>query len=122
WTIPELDSRPIASLGLAVRGGEGATVLVDSIDWKGAPSTTFSTPGNGNTMWRRAWVDGVQAWSSHWNTNPFTVSQNEGTGLISQGTEDWTDYEVSADVTIPLGASAGLAARIGGMRRYLALV
>src|SRR5690606_35144249 len=69
-----------------------------------------------------AWVDGVQAWSSHWNTNPFTVSQNEGTGLISQGTEDWTDYEVSADVTIPLGASAGLAARIGGMRRYLALV
>jgi hypothetical protein len=48
--------------------------------------------------------------------------QNHGTGLISQGTADWADYRVTADVTIFLAKQAGIAARVGGMRRWYALL
>ena len=70
-------------------------------------------------MWRRAWVNGVDDWME-WG-EPFRLVQNEGTGLIIQGTREWTDYEVSADVTPHMVEAAGLAARVQGMKRYYAL-
>ncbi|HVL23909.1 MAG TPA: hypothetical protein VM450_07485 [Thermomicrobiales bacterium] len=72
-------------------------------------------------MRRRAWVNGVDEWSDRWPVD-FQISQNHGTGLISQGTEEWRDYTARARVRIPLATSAGLAARIGGLRRYYAVV
>lgn len=48
--------------------------------------------------------------------------QNEGTGLLIQGAREWADYRVSADVTPHLATSAGLAARVQGLRRYYALL
>jgi hypothetical protein len=39
-----------------------------------------------------------------------------------QGTREWTDYEVSADVTPHMVTCAGIAARVQGMRRYYALL
>jgi len=47
--------------------------------------------------------------------------QNEGTGLIAQGTREWRDYRVTADVTPHMVEAAGVAARVQGMRRYYAL-
>ena len=70
-------------------------------------------------MWRRAWVNGVdELWSF---VEPLRIMQNQGTGLLIQGTREWRDYEVSADVTPHLAQSAGVAARVQGMRRYYAL-
>ena len=70
-------------------------------------------------MWRRAWVDGVDnLWSF---VEPYRLIQNKGTGLLIQGTRDWHDYEVSADVTPHLARAVGIAARVQGMRRYYAL-
>ena len=66
-------------------------------------------------------VDGVDIWESRWRGD-FQVTQNRGIGLIAQGTGKWRDYTVSATVKSPLAASAGIAARIGGMRRYYALL
>ena len=43
-------------------------------------------------------------------------------GLLSQGTREWTDYRVTATLTPHLATSAGLAARVGGLRRYYALL
>jgi len=48
--------------------------------------------------------------------------QNEGTGLLIQGTREWTDYQVSTRLTPHLTASAGIGARVQGMRRYYALL
>ena len=41
--------------------------------------------------------------------------------MIIQGTREWTDYEVRADVTPHMVEAAGLAARVQGMKRYYAL-
>ena len=117
WMVPDTNGQPILNLGLKVSGGKA--VEVDSISWSGAPTVSFNSVTDA-TMWRQAWVDGVQNWSAHWMANPYTLGQDEGIGLLSQGTEDWTDYEVSAQLSVPLAASAGITGRVGGMKRYYA--
>ena len=42
--------------------------------------------------------------------------------MISQGTREWIDYAVSADVTPHLVKRAGVAARVQGLRRFYALL
>jgi ADP-ribosylglycohydrolase len=121
WTVPDLDAHPIQSFGFHLAGAITDALLVDWIDWRGAPSASLGRPSDGSTLWRRAWVNAVDCWESFW-PDDFGVAQNEGTGLISQGDETWTDYEVCASVDVPLAREAGLAARVGGLRRYYALV
>ena len=72
-------------------------------------------------MWRRAWVNGVDIYDPR-SCEPYRLIQNAGTGLLMQGTREWTDYVVSADVTPHMVTSAGIAARVQGMRRYYALL
>jgi hypothetical protein len=48
--------------------------------------------------------------------------QGSGTGLLIQGTCEWRDYEVSADLTPRLVEAAGIAACVQGQRRYVALL
>ncbi|MDQ3657702.1 MAG: hypothetical protein M3457_21835 [Chloroflexota bacterium] len=112
---------PIATIGFTVSGGSGSGVLVDPIDWSGTPTVTFGRPSFPNTMWRTAWIDGVDQWEHQW-AQDFRISQNEGTGLIAQGTEDWIDYRATVDVNIPLATEAGVAVRVGGVRRHYALL
>ena len=81
---------------------------------------TLDRPAGGS-VWRRAWVDGVD----HLEMRPgesYRLIQDSGTGLIIQGTREWTDYRVSAAVTPHMVVSCGLAARVQGMRRYYALL
>ena len=42
--------------------------------------------------------------------------------MISQGTREWIDYTVSADVTPHLVKRAGVAARVQGLTRFYALL
>jgi hypothetical protein len=72
-------------------------------------------------MWRRAWVDGVDQYDAHW-WEAYRIVQNSGRGLLIQGGSDWTDYAVSSSITLHLAEAAGLAARVGGMQRYYALL
>jgi hypothetical protein len=48
--------------------------------------------------------------------------QNHGTGLLIQGTRQWQDYTVSAEITPHMVTSTGLAARVQGLERYYALL
>jgi ADP-ribosylglycohydrolase len=123
WRIPDLVGAPVAAVGVAVEpaaAGAGA-VYLDWLTWDGAPDVTFVRPEWKGNLWRRAWVDGVDQFEGRW-PEPYRISQNHGTGLISQGTADWRDYRVTADVTIFLAKNGGLAARVGGMRRWYALL
>jgi len=81
----------------------------------------LTRPATGGTMWRRAWVNGVDQYAPWW-PEPYRLVQNHGTGLLIQGTREWTDYRVSADVTPHMVKAAGIAARVQGMRRYYALL
>jgi len=97
------------------------SVYLDYLTWDGAPDVALTRPATGGTMWRRAWVNGVDQYGPWW-PEPYRLVQNYGTGLLIQGTREWTDYRVSADVTPHTVKAAGIAARVQGMRRYYALL
>jgi len=127
WIVPATGGQPIAEIGLAYAGESTTTVYLDSLGWEGTPNVTLTRPGGGKhpweppLVWRRAWVDGLDLWEPWW-PEPYRMSQNSGRGLLTQGTREWTDYEVSTIVTPTLMAKGGIGIRAQGMRRYYALL
>jgi len=123
WRIPDMDGQPIAAIGLelaAERRADGA-VYLDYLTWDGAPDVALGRPRRGGTMWRQAWVDGIDQHEPH-GAESYRLVQNEGVGLLIQGRREWTDYRVGATLTPHLAAAVGIGARVQGMRRYYALL
>jgi ADP-ribosylglycohydrolase len=124
WTIPDLDGQPIQQIGVCLTSdGAGADGIVwlDYLGWSGAPRLKLRRPKEPNAFWRQSWVNNVSSFSDNFHST-FRISQDRGSGIIIHGTREWTDYRVSSAVTVHLGASAGLAARVQGLRRYYALL
>jgi hypothetical protein len=128
WQIPDTGSAPISEVGVEIRSDARAdgTLYLDWLTWGGAPHVTFTRPPQPGIMWRRAWVNsfdhGERRSFEDWNPEAFRLIQNEGRGMISQGTAEWTDYRVSAPFTPHMCQTTGLAARAQGLRRYYALL
>jgi ADP-ribosylglycohydrolase len=112
------DAQPVFEVGVELPSG--GNVLVDSIGWEGEPDVVLTRPDHGGSMWRRAWVNGVDSLGA-WG-EPYRIIQNDGRGLVTQGTRQWRNYSVAADVTPHLVTCAGVAAHVQGMRRYYALL
>ena len=121
FLVPALPG-PIFEVGIRLSGAAGSVTL-DSLRWSGTPEVTFTRPVHKGTMWRRAWVDGVDSLQA-WRHLPemLRLIQNQGTGLAMQGTREWQDYAVSAVLTPHMVARTGVAARVQGMTRYYALL
>jgi ADP-ribosylglycohydrolase len=120
WPVPDTGGYPIAGVGVELiseRPVEG-TVYLDYLTWSGTPNVTFG-PTQGGNMWRKAFVEGVDRFEGGRELRPI---QDEGIGLLIQGCREWTDYKVSTAVTPHMVETAGLAARVQGMRRYYALL
>ncbi|MCW3095015.1 MAG: hypothetical protein JWL77_633 [Chthonomonadaceae bacterium] len=119
WHLPENGGFPIAEVGVEIGSesrADGALYL-DFLTWDGPPDAILGrTKG---TLWKRAWVDAMD----HFETggDPFRLIQDEGVGMVMQGTREWTDYRVTASLRPHMAASFGLAARVQGLRRYYAL-
>jgi hypothetical protein len=121
WRVEDTGGQPIAEVGVEVRG-EDAVVRLDHLGWDGAPDVTFARPDSGGTMWRRAWVPGVERFEPA-AASAFQLVQNRGRGLLIQGTREWKDYEVTSTVAPQtITAAAGIAARTQGLRRFYALL
>lgn len=122
WTLPD-SGLPIAAVGIEARSDTQAngTLYLDTLTWDGVPQATFRRPAEASTMWRHAWVDGVDQYDHRWPES-FRLAQNEGRGLLMTGTRDWTDYSVQATIRPHLVKNAGIAARVQGMRRFYALL
>ncbi len=124
WRVGDAGGQPIAKIGVEMSADDAASgsVYLDYVAWDGAPpDVTLKRPAEGGTMWRRAWVNGVDRFDEH-SPEPYRLVQNSGTGLLVQGSRGWTDYEVGAPVRPHMVASAGIGARVQGMRRYYALL
>jgi hypothetical protein len=123
WHIPDMGGQPIAEIGVELSAPQRAdgSVYLDELTWDGQPDVVLRRPDGGGTMWRRAWVDGVDQYG-HWWPEAYRLVQNRGTGLLIQGAREWTNYCVSAAVTPHLVASGGIGARVQGMRRYYGLL
>jgi ADP-ribosylglycohydrolase len=120
WRIPATRGQPIAYIGLEFSGAAG-TVYLDFLTWSGEPELVLDRPAGNGSIWRRSWANGVDQFENRWS-EPYRIVKNHGTGLISQGTADWMNYRASAPITIQLATSAGIAARVQGLRRYYALL
>ncbi len=122
WQIGDLGGAPIAEIGVELSASQRSdgTVYLDELDWGGAPNVVLRRPAAGGTMWRRAWVDAVDQFGSWW-PEAYRLVQNEGTGLLMQGSRNWTDYQVKAAITPHLAKACGIAARVQGLKRYYVL-
>ncbi len=118
FTVPTLPG-PIFAAGVRVQGPAGALFL-ESLKWSGAPEFRLERPTQRGSMWRRAWVNGVDLLTK--GTEMFRLVQNAGMGLLMQGTREWRDYSVTADVTPHLVERAGVAARVQGLTRFYGLL
>jgi ADP-ribosylglycohydrolase len=123
WRVEGIPGAPIAEIGVELSSEVRAdgTLYLDYLTWDGAPDVVLTRPAHGGRMWHRAWVDGVDQCEPRW-PEPFRLVQNSGTGLLMQGTREWTDYQVRADITPHMVRSAGIGARVQGLRRYYALL
>jgi ADP-ribosylglycohydrolase len=123
WRVCDMGSQPIARVGVEVTAESAASgsVYLDYVAWDGTPDVTLTRPAEGGSMWRRAWVNGVDRFDEH-SREPYRLVQNSGRGLLIHGTREWTDYEMSARVRPHMVTSAGIGARVQGMRRYYALL
>ena len=99
WQLPDMGGQPIAEIGLQIASQQRAdgSVYLDYLTWSGTPTVTWQAPGEGGTMWQRAWVDGLD--QLQFTDEPYRLIQNQGTGLMIQGTREWTDSSVSARLT-----------------------
>ncbi|NLG49513.1 MAG: ADP-ribosylglycohydrolase family protein [Chloroflexi bacterium] len=127
WRVEVPAGCPIAWVGLELAAtpetpGTRAdgTVYLDWVDWSGAPDLALDKPAHNGRRWLEAWVQACSTVSPDWE-HTYRLIQNEGVGLLIQGTREWRDYAVRARCTPHLAQSFGIAARVQGLRRYYAL-
>lgn len=138
WQVPDTQSYPIACIGVEIQGEGGlhGTLYLDYLTWDGAPDITLNRPyerelnrltrGAGPGMWKQAWIDGFDSRErladlDYW-PEPYRLIQNKGRGMISQGTREWTDYQVMTRMTPHMCQAGGVAVRVQGMTRYYAML
>ncbi|MFV2089620.1 MAG: ADP-ribosylglycohydrolase family protein, partial [Pseudomonadales bacterium] len=117
--VPALPG-PVFEVGVRLTSSTSSRVHLVSLKWSGAPEITVDRPAHNGTMWRRAWVNGVDMMTR--GTETFRLIQNQGMGLIMQGTREWQDYSVTADITPHLVQRTGIAARVQGLTRFYGLL
>ena len=134
WEMPDTDGNPIARVGVEANGAAVAgTLYLDWLTWSGTPRANLARPGSEPPVsprqrrsyrpwWGRAWVNGCSGIMVKSQEEALRLIQNEGVGLAFQGSENWTDYRVTATVRVHMARAGGIAARAGGMQRYYALL
>src|SRR5918995_1814777 len=61
WRVEDTGGQPIAQIGVEISSDEATdgTVYLDYLTWNGEPDVELGRPAEDGTMWRRAWVCGV---------------------------------------------------------------
>lgn len=119
WLIPDLGGQPILDIGVAVDGA--GIVYLDRLGWGGPPNVRLGRPVDGGQSWRHAWVDAVDHVDAR-SPETYRIMQDRGTGLLMQGTDEWHDMTVEADVRIHIANAGGVAVHVRGLTRWVALL
>jgi hypothetical protein len=115
YEVPQFDGYPIAKVGVLVQGG---SAILRSMAFEGMPKVVLK--GAKGKAWRNAWVNGVSEWNP-WGA-AIEPTQNEGTGLLIYGCREWQDISVKTKLFTNYATEFGVALRVQGMRRYVALL
>ena len=137
WRVPETGNQPIAYIGIEIAGENGVSgrVYLDWLTWDGPPDLQLNRPSISAAgrekrvrpkFWKKAWIyalDSSERFDS-WDYWPqaYRLIQNDGRGLLIQGTRDWTDYQFAATAMPRVCEAGGIAARVQGLQRYYALL
>jgi hypothetical protein len=121
--LPDLpaDSAPLA-LGLEIlpkpsRMSHGH-VAIHFLDWSGEP--TLDLPAGPAIEMRQQWVDATDQEAEWWG-DAIACVQNRGRGMLLHGQQAWRDIRLSAEASCDHGRAFGLAIRVMGLRRYVAI-
>ncbi|MBP1996641.1 ADP-ribosylglycohydrolase family protein [Paenibacillus eucommiae] len=131
WELPNTNGHAIYRFGIELTSDKrlDGSVIIKSIDWKGAPKhfemkraidlTPSLSPWTTNTTWIKSFMSSID------NFNPdfaetFSISHPTTNGVATIGGTDWDNYCVSSQLICTNQESAGLIARAKGHRRYYA--
>ncbi len=122
WRVQAPTGCPIVRVGVELVSETRAsgTVYLDWLTWDGTPTVRLGPPNHDGTRWLDAWVKAVSA-AVPGTDHDLCLMQDEGVGLVLQGTREWRDCVASARLTPHLARAFGLVARAQGLRRYYAL-
>lgn len=126
WTIPAVGNLVPFRLGFEIQSGLNAsTVVVESVDWEGAPSQFEQSGILLTSIWDTQpaglapWVSSARNWEADF-AGTYCVSHPGRGGVSTIGSRSWQDYSVTSTLTLSLHETAGLVARARGHRNYTA--
>jgi ADP-ribosylglycohydrolase len=126
WLLPDTHGMPVCRFGFRLRGGNGY-IIIQKIDWKGAPSR-FEQSGvlmedmwDLSPYWSRAFVSSAYLFAPNLN-HTYSISHSGGPGLATIGARDFSGYTVQSTLKLSLHKNGGLVAHSRGHRRYYAAV
>ncbi|KAI8963563.1 ADP-ribosylglycohydrolase [Daldinia sp. FL1419] len=123
WKIPEsLGCQPIQAVGIT--SSDNVDVWLEKLQWDGTPTLVLE-PGDDRdgprSFFKRSFVSSADMFDISFGA--FVVSQDQGEGLVSYGTRDWSDYRaIFRNLVVKLGGTVGVAVRVRGLNRYYALL
>jgi ADP-ribosylglycohydrolase len=129
WRVPDVGNAPVVRFGVRLESSRrfDGEVVVESVDWSGAPDGFAQTGLLMSSIWDTtplplsAWVSSAANFEADFRVT-YAVSHPAGFGLVTIGTRDWDDYAVTSTLIFNLHRSAGLVVRAVGHRRYYAAV
>ena len=127
FEVPSTGGMPIFRLGLEVRSQRrfDGCVLVNSVDWQGAPKRflldgMLMTSGWGSMpAWLCQWVSSAKHFQGDF-FQTLCVSHPGDNGVVTLGGPTWRDYSVQSKLEFSLHQAGGLVLRSRGHRRYYA--
>jgi hypothetical protein len=118
---------PIFRLGcIATADHDDASFCIHSLDWPNTPKR-FAQEGmmlasiwETRPYWFQSWVGSAKQFAADF-LHTFCISHPEVGGVVTIGTQDWTDYRLTTNLIFSLHERAGIVLRAKGLRRHYAL-
>jgi ADP-ribosylglycohydrolase len=131
WRVPAQGNVLPFRLGVEAQAPDAATpdlyarLVVQTVDWSGAPSRFEQSGILLDSIWDTKpaalapWVSSARNWEADFGSS-YCVSHPGDGGVVTIGTRSWVDYGVSSVLTLSLHHTAGLVVRARGHRNYSA--
>lgn len=125
--VPSLKGMPIFRFGLRIETiQKNDSLVVKSISWSNTPKR-FAQEGmmlasiwETRPYWFQSWVGSAKQFAADF-LHTYCISHPEKGGVVTIGTQDWTDYRLTTNLLFSLHESAGVVFRSKGLQIHYAL-
>jgi ADP-ribosylglycohydrolase len=133
WRVPDTGGLPIYRFGIELVAEHriAGSIAIVELDWSGAPEAFVMggafdlspqlSPFDTSSYWIKSFVSSARHFAPD-IFSTFCLSHPGTNGVVTTGTRDWADYQVSSNLTLDLHKVVGLVARARGHRRYYAAI